>query len=66
MLGALGIWTRYRKDRQGAIESYRRSLSLGGSRPLRELFTTAGVPFDFGPRTVEPYARELGSILRPT
>ncbi len=66
MLGALGIWTRYRKDRQGAIESYRRSLSLGGSRPLPELFKTAGVPFDFGPGTVEPYARELGSILKPS
>ncbi len=64
MLGALGIWTRYRKDRKGAIESYRRSLWLGGSRPLPELFKTAGVPFDFGPGTVEPYARELGSILK--
>lgn len=64
MLGALGIWTRYREDRKGAIESYRRSLSLGGSRPLPELFKTAGVPFDFGPGAVEPYARELGSILK--
>ena len=64
MLGALGIWTRYRRDRKGAIESYRRALSLGGSIPLPELFKTAGVPFDFGPKTVEPYARELRTILR--
>ncbi len=64
MLGALGLWTRYRRDRKGAIDSYRRSLTLGGSRPLPELFKTAGVPFDFGPGTVEPYARELGSILK--
>ncbi len=64
MLGALGIWTRYKRDGKGAIESYRQALSLGGSRPLPELFKTAGVSFDFGPKTVEPYARELRAILR--
>jgi oligoendopeptidase F len=64
LLGALGVWSRYRKDPKGAIESYKRALSLGGSKPLPELFQTAGVPFDFGPKTVEPYARELRSILR--
>lgn len=63
MLGALGIWTRYRKDPKGAIEAYRQALAFGGSRPLPELFKAAGVSFDFGPKTVEPYASELRTIL---
>ena len=63
LLGALGLWTRYRKDPAGALKAYMNSLTLGGSKPLPELFKSAGVPFDFGPRTVEPYAKELGSVL---
>ena len=63
LLGALGIWTRYRKDPAGALKAYMHSLTFGGSKPLPELFKSAGVPFDFGPSTVEPYAKELGSVL---
>ena len=63
MLGALGVWYNYRNNRQKAVKAYREALALGGSRPLPVLFQTAGVPFDFGPRTIEPYARELRQIL---
>ncbi len=62
--GAVGLWTKYRKDPREAISSYEKALALGGSRPLPELFRAAGMPFDFGPSTIGPYARELGSILR--
>ncbi len=66
LLGAFGIWYRYRKEPQAAINAYRKALALGGSRPLPELFRTAGLPFDFGPATIEPYARELRkNILSP-
>jgi oligoendopeptidase F len=61
--GALGLWTRYRKDPKGMIEAYERALSLGGSRPLPELFKAADLPFDFGPGTIGPYARELRKDL---
>jgi oligoendopeptidase F len=63
LLGAFGIWYNYRKTPEKAVKSYLNALALGGSRPLPTLFQTAGVPFDFGPRTVEPVARELRSIL---
>ena len=63
LLGALGIWTRYKRDPEGALDAYIHALALGGSKPLPELFKAAGVPFDFGPGTVEPHARELRSIL---
>ncbi len=62
-LGALGIWTRYRKDARGAVEAYKRALALGGSKSLPDLFRAADLPFDFGPSTIEPYARELRSEL---
>jgi oligoendopeptidase F len=63
LLGALGVWYNYRKDPKAGVDAYRRALALGGSRPLPELFYAAGVPFDFGPGTIEPYARELRNIL---
>jgi len=52
-LGALGIWLKSLEDgEEAALDAYRRSLSLGGSRPLPELFAAAGLPFDFGASTV--------------
>ncbi len=30
---------------------------------MPELFKAAGLPFDFGPRTIEPYADELHDVL---
>ncbi len=65
LLGALGVWYNYRKNPSKGVEAYWKALSLGGSRPLPELFKAAGVPFDFGPRTIEPYAKELRGILIP-
>jgi oligoendopeptidase F len=62
-LGALGIWTQYRKDQDEGIEAYKRALALGGSKPLPELFKAANLPFDFGPNIVQQYAQELGSEL---
>jgi oligoendopeptidase F len=46
-LGALQIWQRSLTDRQGAVDDYKKALALGGSRPLPELFSAAGIRFDF-------------------
>jgi len=48
-LAALQVWLRYREDPAEAVRAYREALALGGSRPLPELFATAGVRFDLGP-----------------
>jgi oligoendopeptidase F len=61
-LGALGIWLRYRRDPESAIASYKKALSLGSSRPLPELFVTAGVKWGFGPNELERYAGELKAL----
>jgi len=53
-LGALQVWARAKKDRAQALKAYRHGLSLGGSRPLPELFAAAGCRFDFSRETVKP------------
>jgi oligoendopeptidase F len=64
LTGALGVWSRYRRDRRDAIEAYKAALSLGGSRPLPELFRAAGVDWGFGRAAIRRCAAELGSAIR--
>ncbi len=53
-LGALQVWQNSRRDFQEAVDLYRRGLSLGGARPLPELFAAAGCRFDFSAATLRP------------
>ncbi len=53
-LGALQVWTNSRRDYAEAVAMYRNALALGGSRPLPELFETAGAKFDFSEATLRP------------
>jgi oligoendopeptidase F len=53
-LGALQVWANAKRDQAGALAAYRRALTLGGSRPLPELFSAAGCRFDFSAETVKP------------
>ncbi|MGZ5219548.1 MAG: M3 family oligoendopeptidase, partial [Chitinophagaceae bacterium] len=48
-LGAIGLWQQYKKDPDAAINNYIKSLDLGGTRTLPELFKAAGLEFDFSP-----------------
>lgn len=48
-LGAIGMWMQYKQDPQRAVANYIRSLSLGGTRPLPELYEAAGLKFDLSP-----------------
>jgi oligoendopeptidase F len=51
-IAALQVWLRSLEDPHGAIEAYKRGLSLGGSRPLPELFAAAGAEFDMGDKVI--------------
>ncbi|WP_052351923.1 M3 family oligoendopeptidase [Deinococcus pimensis] len=51
-MGALQVWQGARRDPAAALERYRAALSLGGTRPLRELFETAGARFAFDEGTM--------------
>jgi oligoendopeptidase F len=63
-LGALGVWLQSRSDARGAVQAYRRALALGGSRPLPELFQSAGLSFDFGDQAVGRAAEGLRQALQ--
>ncbi len=58
-VGALQVWSRYRKDPRAAVEAYRRALALGGTRPLPELFAAAGVEFDLSPTMLHRLVADL-------
>lgn len=53
-LGALQLWRIFQEDRPRAIECYLHGLSLGGSKPLPELFKETGIDFDFSEKTIRP------------
>jgi oligoendopeptidase F len=53
-LGALQVWANSKRDKAEALRNYKRSLTLGGSRPLPELFAAAGCKFEFNRRTMAP------------
>jgi oligoendopeptidase F len=56
-LGALQVWANAKKDPKKALEKLLAAERLGGSRPVPELFKTAGAKFDFSARTMEPLMR---------
>lgn len=58
-LGALQVWANAKRNRTHAIDSYRRALALGGSRPLPELFAAAGCRLKFDREVLGPLAQLL-------
>jgi oligoendopeptidase F len=65
-LGALQVWSNSKRDKTRALSDYKRSLALGGSRPLPELFAAAGCKFEFSRKTMAPLVTlvrgELGKL----
>ncbi len=59
-LGAIAMWRQYRGNKQQAVENYKKALSLGYTKTLKELYDTAGIRFDFSPE----YVAELGGFVR--
>ncbi|MGZ5254916.1 MAG: M3 family oligoendopeptidase, partial [Flavitalea sp.] len=52
-LGAIGMWMQYKNDPKAALDNYMRSLSLGGTKTLPELYEAAGLKFDFSPEHIK-------------
>jgi oligoendopeptidase, M3 family len=59
-LGAIGLWHQFKKDKQLALQNYIQGLSLGGTRPLPQLFEAAGLKFDLSPA----YIKELMNFVK--
>ena len=63
-LGALQVWANSRANKAKALADYKKSLALGGSRPLPELFAAAGCRFQFDAATIRPLIQLAGTELK--
>ena len=61
-IGALQVWRNAMRDQARAVQMYRQALSLGGTRPLPELFAAAGARFAFDKQTLT----ELMALVEDT
>lgn len=52
-LGAIAMWKQYREQGEQALDHYMKALGLGYTVPLKELYTAAGIRFDFSPDYVK-------------
>lgn len=59
-LGAIAIWKRYRENPSLAIQDYINALKIGYTRPIKEIYQTAGISFDFS----REYVSELGAFVK--
>jgi oligoendopeptidase F len=46
-LGALGVWRNFLTDKTKAVAQYKAALSLGYTKPIGDIYKTAGVEFNF-------------------
>ncbi|WP_295126975.1 M3 family oligoendopeptidase [uncultured Chitinophaga sp.] len=59
-LGAIAMWKQYKENPQQALDNYEKALSLGYTKTLRDLYTAAGIRFDFSP----DYVKELADFVQ--
>ncbi|EJS76520.1 M3 family oligoendopeptidase [Bacillus cereus] len=52
-LGALQMYKQYKEDPKQALENYKKALSLGSSKSIKEVYETAGIRFDFSGETIK-------------
>jgi oligoendopeptidase F len=58
-LGALGVWKNSLADEKTAIKQYKEGLSLGYTKDIKSIYSSAGVKFDFS----EGYIKELSEMI---
>ena len=63
-LGALQVWANSKTNKAKALNDYKKSLALGGSRPLPELFSAAGCKFQFDAATIKPLIQLASTELK--
>jgi oligoendopeptidase F len=62
-LGALGIWKNYRENPSQAILNYTQALKLGYTKTIPEIYSTAGVQFDFSSEYIQSLVNEVEELL---
>ncbi len=59
-LGAIAVYRNYRQNPQKSMEEYKNFLALGYTKPVAEVYATAGIAFDFS----KEYVAELMDFMR--
>ncbi|HEY6975493.1 MAG TPA: M3 family metallopeptidase, partial [Chitinophagaceae bacterium] len=65
-LGAIGMWKQYKQNSQQALQNYVSALSLGGTKTLPELYSTAGLKFNFSPEHIKTLMEFVNEELEET
>jgi len=56
-LGAIAMWRQYKLNSEMALDNYMKALGMGYTLPLTELYSTAGIQFNFAPDYVQELAQ---------
>lgn len=59
-LGAIAVWKNYKENPEKALEQYLAALALGYTKPMNEIYETAGIKFDFSAE----YVKELAAFVK--
>lgn len=59
-LGAIGVWKNFEEDAASAIKNYTKALTLGYTKTIPEIYSEAGVSFNF----TREYIHELMSFVK--
>jgi oligoendopeptidase F len=54
-LGAIAVWKNFKENQGKGLDQYLAALKLGYTKPIREIYKTAGIKFDFS----QAYIHEL-------
>ncbi|WAC39014.1 M3 family oligoendopeptidase [Pedobacter sp. SL55] len=59
-LGAIAVWKNYKQDPEKGLQQYLDALALGYTKPMNEIYETAGIKFDFS----ATYIKELAAFVK--
>ncbi|QWG45138.1 M3 family oligoendopeptidase [Bacillus mycoides] len=52
-LGALQMYKQYKENPKQALQNYKKALSLGSTKTIKEMYEVAGIHFDFSGKTIK-------------
>lgn len=59
-LGAIAVWKNYKENPAKGLQQYLDALALGYTKPMNEIYETAGIKFDFS----ADYIKELAGFVK--
>lgn len=59
-LGAIAVWKNYKENPEKGLQQYLNALALGYTKPMNEIYETAGIKFDFS----AAYINELAAFVK--